>query len=220
MLRSSTLQFLSSLEKNNNKPWFEQHRNNYEEAKTDFHDFVEKLIPAFAAFDPNIAQLQAKNCTFRINRDIRFSKNKTPYKNNLAAYFNEAGKKGNGAGYYLHIQPGKSFAAAGIWMPEAAGLSKIRQEIDYNLDDLKMILKQPSFKTYFKDGFAAANMLARPPKGYNDDNPAIAYLKLKSFEIIKPISDAAITNQAFLKDVIKIFRAAHPLVAFLNKALA
>ena len=219
MLRPSTLKFLKTLEKNNNKPWFDKNRPSYEEAKTDFHSFVEKLIPAIAGFDPGISDLLAKDCTFRINRDVRFSKNKNPYKNNIAAYFNKAGKKGNGAGYYLHIQPGKSFAAAGIWMPEPADLSRIRQEIDYNLDEWEQIINYPGFRKHFENGFSSSNLLVRPPKGYTEDNPAIKYLKLKSFEIICPLTDEAILNKSFLKEVVKKFQAAHPVIGFLNRAL-
>ncbi len=149
MLQPSTLKFLTGLQKNNNKAWFEKNRNAYEEAKADFLAMVEKLIPGIAGFDPTIADQLAKNCTFRINRDVRFSKNKSPYKNNMAAYFNKAGKKGNGAGYYLHIEPGKSFAAAGIWQPEPADLAKIRQEIDYNINDWKKIFMESKAKNVY-----------------------------------------------------------------------
>ena len=151
MLQSSTLKFLKDLQKNNNRPWFEAHRKQYEWAKEDFLLLTEKLIAGIAAFDKPIALLKAKECTFRINRDVRFSKNKSPYKNNIAGYFNRNGKKGNGAGYYLHIESGKSFAAGGIWMPESKDLIKIRQEIDYSFDDWKKIISNPSFKKTKKE---------------------------------------------------------------------
>ena len=117
MLQPSTLQFLTGLKKNNNKSWFEQHRKQYELAREDFHLLVGTAIKSIAGFDAPIGNLSAKECVFRINRDVRFSKDKRPYKNNMAGYFNKGGKKSNGAGYYLHIEPGKSFAAGGIWMP-------------------------------------------------------------------------------------------------------
>ena len=219
MLQSSTLKFLRSLQKNNNKAWFEKNRNVYEEAKTDFLSMVEKLIPGIAGFDITIADQLAKNCVFRINRDVRFSKNKSPYKNNMAAYFNKAGKKGNGAGYYLHIEPGKSFAAAGIWQPEPADLAKIRQEIDYNFNDWKKIFTNTPFKKNFAKGLDVSNILARPPKGYEEHNPAIAFLKLKSFVIRHPLTDEEILDKAFVKNVVKVLEAAYPVVSFLNPAI-
>src|SRR6476659_4928251 len=145
MLQSSTLKFLKDLKKNNNRPWFEAHRKQYETAKEDFLSFAEKLIAGIAVFDPPIAQLKAKDCTFRINRDVRFSKDKSPYKNNIAGYFNRNGKKGNGAGYYLHVEPGKSFAAGGMWQPEPNELAKIRQEIDYSFDDWTKVIGNTAF---------------------------------------------------------------------------
>ena len=219
MLKPGTLKFLKSLHKNNNKLWFEENRSGYEEAKAGFIFFVEKLIPGIAGFDSTISDQLEKNCIFRINRDVRFSKNKTPYKNHVSAYFNKAGKKGNGAGYYLHIESGKSFAAAGIWMPEKHDLAKIRQEIDYNLDEWKEIINKGSFRKIFVNGPDTGNILTRPPKGYTEDNPALPFLKLKSFVVTSPLSDDSILKAVFIKDVMKIFRAAYPVVNFLNRSL-
>jgi uncharacterized protein (TIGR02453 family) len=218
MLQSSTLKFLKDLEKNNNRPWFEAHRKQYELAKEDFLLLTEKLIAGIAAFDKPIAVLKAKECTFRINRDVRFSKDKSPYKNNIAGYFNRNGKKGNGAGYYLHIEPGKSFVAGGIWMPEPKDLIKIRQEIDYSFDDWKKIISNPSFKKTFTEGIKG-EALVRPPKGYDEDNPAIQYLKQKSFIVSKPFTDAQVQSKTFIKDVANTFKAMKPLVDFVNAAV-
>ena len=104
MLQSTTLKFLKDVKKNNNKMWFDGHRKQYDTVKSDFLLLVEHLITDIASFDKPIGNLEAKKCTFRINRDVRFSKNKDPYKSNLAAYFNKDGKKGIGAGYYLQQQ--------------------------------------------------------------------------------------------------------------------
>ncbi len=135
---------------------------------------------------------------FRINRDVRFSKDKSPYKNNMAGYFNVDGKKGNGAGYYLHIEPGKSFAAGGIWMPEPKDLIKIRQEIDYSFDDWKKIITNTSFKKTFTEGIKG-EALVRPPKGYDEDNPAIQFIKQKSFIVTKSFTDARGAKQNICK---------------------
>ena len=219
MIQASTLKFLKTLQKNNNKPWFEKNRAVYEEAKTGFHSFVEAFIHGLAGFDPSLADLLAKNCIFRINRDVRFSKDKKPYKNHLSAYFNKGGKKGPGAGYYIHVEPGKSFVAAGIWAPEPAGLSKVRQEIDYNFDDWKKILNNPVFKKNFREGVDSSNILSRPPKGYTEENPAIEYIKLKSFVVRCHFSDEQVLKKTFLKDAAKVLQAAYPMVKFLNTAM-
>ena len=180
MLSDITLKFLKDLQKNNNKTWFENNRKTYQLIKEDFLVLTQQIIDGIAIFDLPVGHLKAKDCTFRINRDVRFSKNKSPYKNNVGAYFNYEGKKGNGAGYYLHIEPGKSFAAGGIWMPEPQVLSKIRQEIDYSFNQLNRITSAAAFKKTFLLGITG-EALVRPPKGYDDQNPAIALLKLKSF---------------------------------------
>ncbi len=219
MLHPATIKFLTDLKNNNSKPWFDEHRKQYETARSDFHNLVEKLISAIGVFDAPIGQLQVKNCVFRINRDIRFSKDKRPYKNNFAGYFNLAGKKGSGAGYYLHIEPGNSITAGGIWMPEPAVLSGIRQEIDYNFSEWKKVIEHKNFKNTFVDGVKNDQTLVRPPKGYDEDNPAIAYLKMKSFIVTKPITDKGLKDKNFVKEVAKTFKNMKPFIDFLNTAL-
>ena len=218
MLQSSTLKFLKDLKKNNNKPWFDGHRKQYETVKADFLSLVGLVIKGISTFDKPIGDLQAKNCTFRINRDVRFGKNKDPYKNNLAAYFNKDGKKGLGAGYYLHIEPGKSFVAGGIWMPEPAVLSGIRQEIDYSLNEWKKIVESRPFKKVFSEGIKG-DSLTRPPKGYDETNSAIEYIKMKSFIVTRPFTDAEVQQKDFVKNVAKTFQAIKPLIDFLNIAI-
>lgn len=218
MLQSATLKFLKDLKKNNNKTWFDGHRKQYDTVKADFLSLVEQLIRGIATFDKPIGEMEAKNCTFRINRDVRFSKNKDPYKSNLAAYFNKDGKKGIGSGYYLHIEPGKSFAAGGIWMPEPAILAGIRQEIDYSFTEWKKIVADKSFTKIFTDGITG-DALTRPPKGYDENNPAIEYLKKKSFIVSRPFTDADVQNKNFAKEIPKIFRAMKPMIDFLNTSL-
>ena len=219
MLQQTTINFLKALQKNNNKPWFAAHRNEYEKAKADFLQMVQQLIGSMIGFDKTLAHLQAKDCIFRINRDVHFSANKSPYKNNMAAYFNKDGKKGEGAGYYLHIEPGKSFLAAGIWQPLPANLVKIRQEIDYNGKDFEKLLKAPSFKKQFPAGLSAENKLSRPPKGYADDNPAIEFIKNRSFIVMHHFADAGILKPGFMKQVSAAFKNAAPLVRFVNVAV-
>ncbi len=219
MLQTSTLKFLKDLNKNNNKHWFDKNRKQYETAKADFHTFLEELIKAIASFDKPIGNLTPKDCVFRINRDVRFSKDKSPYKSNMAGYFNKGGKKSNGAGYYLHIEPGKSFAAGGMWMPLPPDLAKIRQEIDYGFEEWKKITRNPVFKKLFSEGVKSDDTLMRPPKGYDENNPAIEYLKMKSFIISRSFTDAEVQNKTFIKDVAKTFQAMKPMIDFLNTAI-
>ncbi len=219
MLQPATLKFLRELDKNNNKPWFEEHRNNYETSKTDFQHFTGALIKEIAAFDKPIGELVAKNCCFRINRDVRFSKNKSPYKNNMGGYFNKDGKNGLGAGYYFHLQPGGSFAAGGIWMPEPAVLVKIRQEIDYNFAEWGKLIKSSAFKKNFEQGLASTESLVRPPKGYDISNPAIQFIKMKSFIVSKKFTDKEIIDSGIVKNATKTFHAMKPMIDFLNRAL-
>lgn len=216
MLQSSTLKFLNNLKKNNNKPWFEAHRKQYETAKTDFYTLVENLIAAIAVFDPPIGQLAVKDCVFRINRDVRFSKDKRPYKNNMACYFNKLGKKGIGAGYYLHVEPTNSMAAGGIWMPEAPALAALRQEIDYNFADWKKVMEDKNFARTFTNSIYNNERLSRPPKGYDENNPAIQFLKMKSFVVSKPLTDQELQHKNLVKEVAKTFHTMKPMIDFIN----
>lgn len=218
MLQGATIKFLKDLKKNNNKPWFDQHRNAYDSAKADFARMVAQLIKEISVFDRPIGALEAKECTFRINRDVRFSKDKTPYKNNMAAYFNKAGKKGNLGGYYLHVEPGSSFVAGGLWVPEPAILASIRQELDYSFDEWNKIINTPTFKKVFPGGVKSEATLTRPPRGYDEHNPAIEFLKMKNFAVKAPISDTVLQSKSFEKDVAKLMAAMKPMIDFLNRA--
>ena len=221
MLQSTTIGFLSLLKKNNNKPWFDQNRDKYISAKNNFEEFVKKIISLTSSFDDDIKLLEVKNCTFRINRDIRFSKDKTPYKSNMGAYFSRGGKKSVFAGYYFHLEPGgKSFAGGGLWMPTPQELQKVRQEVDYCFPEFKNILNSSSFKKHYPGlEMNKKEMLINVPKGYDKNNPAGDFLKLKSFVATKEISDSHLNLQSFTKEVSLAFKALMPLVKFMNRAL-
>ena len=220
MLQNATLKFLKDLSKNNNKPWFELHRNQYEDAKNDFAGFVQSIIQAHSKKDPSIAHLKAKDCMFRINRDVRFSKDKSPYKNNMGAYLNKGGKKSIFGGYYFHCQPGQSFVGGGLWMPMPPELSKVRQEIDYNFDAFKKIIGSKKFKAVY-DGLSKdpEYTLTRLPKGYETDNPAAEYLKLKSFVTMISLKDAEVTSKDLSKKVLSAFEALQPMLQFINQSI-
>lgn len=219
MLQPSTLRFLKDLHRNNNKPWFDANRKSYENAKEDVAEMVEGLIKAITVFEPGMSILKAKDCTFRINRDVRFSKDKHPYKNNMGAYFSSGGKKAEMAGYYLHVEPGKSFAGGGFYNPMPPSLARIRQEIDYNHDEWMKIINEKKFKGHFPNGLADIGSLVRPPKGYDENNPAISFLKMKGFIVTTPISDTELQDKQLIKKVTRIFESMQPMVTFLNRAI-
>ena len=219
MLQPSTLQFLKNLKKNNNKAWFDSNRKMYEAAKADFLLLAESVIAATAKFDASIGNLKPKDCTFRINRDVRFSKDKSPYKSNMGAAFSPGGKKVNDPGYYFHCEPGQSFAGGGLYMPMPPELAKIRQEIDYNFDEWKKITGNKTFKKYFTKGVEGVDVLSRPPKGYTEDNAAIHFLKMKSFIASRPFTDAELVDKNLVKEIAKTFEAMKPMIDFLGHAM-
>lgn len=221
MLQASTVRFLKELKKNNSKSWFDENRSTYEKAKKDFELFIQSLIDKYAKSDSSIASLKAKDCMFRINRDIRFSKDKSPYKTNFGASINPGGKKSPLAGYYLHVEPGGSFVGGGIWSPMPPELGKVRQEIDYNFDEFRKIITSKKFLAAYGELHNGNDIsLARVPKGYEAENPAAQFLKLKSVIAMKPISDKELQSPDLLSISSSAFQSLQPLIQFLNRALA
>ncbi len=221
MLQPSTLQFLKSLKKNNNKEWFDKNRNAYDAAKTDFIELTNQVIKGFGKKEPAIAGLAGKDCIFRINRDIRFSKNKDPYKTNFASSIIEGGKKSVLAGYYFHIEPGgNSFSGGGRYMVEADQLKKIRQEIDYNWKEFSSIIKNKKFAGLYGDLEKGEGLsLVREPKGYDKSNPAIEYIKLTSWIATVPLTNTDLTSKDLVKKIVHSFETLQPLIRFLNTAI-
>lgn len=220
MIEPQTLRFLNGLKKNNNREWFENHRKQYEAAKIDFQNFLQLVIDDFGRTDISIAGLSVKDCMFRINRDVRFSKDKSPYKTNFGASIKAGGRKSPLAGYYFHCQPGNSFAGGGLWMPDAVALKKVRQEIDYNWDEFYSILNGKKFQSVLGDIYKGSDVsLSTTPKGYEKDNPAIDYLKLKSFVAELPLGDEELSKASLHDKTVAAFEALMPLLQFFNRAL-
>jgi uncharacterized protein (TIGR02453 family) len=221
MIQKSTLDFLKALKKNNNKEWFDKNRKKYLAAKQNVDEMINALIKSFSSFDKKLAGLQAKDCVFRIYRDIRFSKNKTPYKTNLGASINAGGKKVMNAGFYIHIEPGKSFLAGGMWMPPSDQLKKIRQEIDYNGKQFHKILAKKNFKkTFGALDDSDEYKLARPPKGYDKNHPDVELLKLNSYIVWHEYGEKQITSKNFVKEITKDAKVMKPFLDFLNTAIS
>ncbi|TCZ72800.1 DUF2461 domain-containing protein [Flaviaesturariibacter aridisoli] len=221
MLEPQTLKYLSALKKNNNKEWFDTHRTAYEAARIDFSNFIQLVIDALAKHDPAITGQSARGCLFRINRDIRFSHDKTPYKSNFGASIKRGGRKSGFAGYYFHLEPGNhSFIGGGLWMPEAPRLKAMRQEIDYNWSEFAGILAARPFKKTFTDLYQGNDQrLSTMPKGYEKDNPAATYLKLKSFIAETTVTDEELTKASLHKKTVEAFVALKPLLDFINRGL-
>lgn len=220
MLQSSTVKFLKDLKKNNNKPWFDANRNRYDDAKKDFEIFIQSVIDKHGKKDKSIAALKAKECLFRINRDIRFAKDKTPYKTNMGASINRGGKKSLFAGYYFHCEPGESFVGGGLWVPMPPELKKVRQEIDYNFDELKKIIGSKKFKSVYNNLYKGEDAtLVKVPQGFEKDNPAADYLKLKSFIAMKSLKETDLTSKDLVKIVVEAFETLQPLLGFINRSL-
>lgn len=214
------LKFLKNIAKNNNREWFEKNKPKYLEAKQSFEDFLEAAHKEMVKFDESLGGLNPRKMGFRIYRDVRFSKDKRPYKVNMGAGFSPNGKMEQEPGYYLHLEPNnKSFVAGGIYMPNPENLAKIRQEIDYNADKLLKIFKDKKFKKYFSelDDF---DKLKTAPKGYPKDHEHIKLLQHKSFIVSKAFTDTQVKDKKFVKDVAEVCKAIKMLNDYLNEAIA
>ena len=220
MLSKDTLQFLDDLKANNNRDWFLENKKRYEAVKKEYQQLVGDFLDVMKPLDPSLEMLEVKNCTFRINRDIRFSKDKTPYKSHLGVWLSSGAKGMNRSGYYLHLEKGASFIAGGLYCPEAQDLKKMRKEIAYFHDDLEAILNEKDFKREFKDfDRNEKDTLKNPPRGYEKEHPAIEFLKLKSFECSQKIDISEVTKKDFVATMSKKLITLKPLNDFINRAL-
>lgn len=220
MIYQESIEFLKDLAENNNREWFAANKERYDKARENVIDFTAKVLDNVRKIEAGMDEnLDAKKCVMRIYRDIRFSKNKAPYKNNFGVSLPTSGLKGGGVEYYLHIQPGNSFIGGGYWMPEAPHLKAIRQEIDYNAADLKKIIDDKQFVEMFGD-FRKQEQLKSVPKGYEPDNENIDLLKLKSFIAWHKLEDKELTAAGSEKLVADVCGMIHPLNVFLKNALA
>ncbi len=216
-INKSTLEFLSDLKKHNDREWFLKNRNRYLETKLNYESFVQAVIAGISIFDPILKGLEASSCTYRINRDIRFSNDKTLYKTHLGAFIVRGGKQ-NGdrfAGYYVHIEPGNnSMIAGGAYIPPAPWLKVIREKIDEQGDKFLKIIENKEFVNYF--GQLEGEKLKTAPKGFPKDHPHIELLKLKSYLVVRMISDKEIISRDCFSLIIRASKVMKPLNDFLN----
>jgi uncharacterized protein (TIGR02453 family) len=220
MIQRHTFDFLKELVENNNREWFQANKERYEAARDNVIEFTGEWIKLMHKIDPNIDDaLDAKKCVMRIYRDIRFRKDKTPYKNNFGISIPTKGVKAGRAEYYLQISPGNSFIAGGYWMPEKDHLKAIRQEIDYNAGELKRIIDDAGFIKLFGE-FRKQEQLKNVPREYSAENENIELLKLKSFVAFHQLKDEELLLKDAVADVATICSKIYPLNVFLNNALA
>ena len=219
-ISNETFQFLTDLKENNDHAWFKANKSRYEIAKKEFEQFIDALLGQIEQFDPSIGHHKAKDCIFRIYRDVRFSKDKSPYKIHFGAHITSAAKRSeihSRAGYYIHIGPGESMLAGGAYLPKGPWLKAIRQEIVYETADFKKILNSKSFKKYF--GEMEGEKLKTAPRDYPKDHPEIALLRHKSFLASHRCTDEQVTSEDFLTHCGKVFKALYPFDQFLNRAM-
>jgi len=213
---TTLFEFLRDLKSNNNREWFQANKGRYEQARLAFESFINDLIPLIRNIDPFVDMVTAKDCVFRIYRDVRFSHDKVPYKTNMGAYIARGGKNSVMAGYYVHFEPGESMLAGGLYMPPAETLKKIREEIYYQADDFKKII----YSKEFTDSFGKLDdpgKMKNPPKGYSKDFPDIELLKFRSYAAMHPVPDHIAMSEGYLNYAIKIFRNLYPLNAYFNR---
>lgn len=212
------LQFLSDLNRNNNREWFAENKLVYEKARNQFITIVEQLLLKLGVNQPEYLTLKANDLVFRIYRDVRFSKEKLPYKTHFGAYLALGGRKSPLGGYYLHVEPGNSFLAGGVFRPESENLKAIRNEIYFNLSEFESIVEEAGFKSMF--GSINGDKLKRPPVGFPKDFPGIDYLKFKDFTLVHSVKDNQVESNTFVDDAAIVFEAMIPFNSFLNRGMA
>ncbi len=207
--------FLADLSRNNNKPWFDAHKDRYQQALTHFRTFSTEFIAGLAQFDHSVAGLSVADCTYRIYRDIRFSFDKTPYKTHFGVYVCPQGKKSGNAGYYVHIEPdNKSVLISGLYMPSPQALKSVREEIMLNGKEFDKAVKQ--CKGFDLDKNSA---LTRIPKGWNAEDEFSEYYKLRDFDVMQLVCKEQILGKDFLPFVLSEFKKTLNFNTILNKSV-
>jgi len=214
----NVLPFLEDLKKNNDRDWFQANKSRFLEAKKEFETFIAELLPKLAEIDKDLAGLEVKQCVFRIYRDVRFSKDKSPYKTNMGAAMTKGGRKSPYATYYFHMEPGNAFAGGGIWSPQPPVLKAMRQEVYYNVGEFKKIIGSSKFKKHFNrlDG----DKLKRPPRDFPADFSDVDLLMYKSYITGSRIDNKILQSDKLIDELLDIYRSLYPFNSFINRALS
>jgi uncharacterized protein (TIGR02453 family) len=213
-IKKETIQFLKDLKKNNNRDWFTANKDRFVAANDNFIDFIQALILEISKFDKSVIGLDAKKCVFRIYRDTRFSKDKSPYKSQFGAVLMGKGEGCEVAGYYLHLEPGGSFLAGGVHMTEPANFKAIREEISGNGKAFLKIINDKTFKEYFT---IEGERLQKVPQGFDKEDPMGEYLKYKALMLQHKVNDKEITSDGYVKYCAARFKAMVPFNNFVNE---
>ncbi len=211
----SSFQFLQQLAKNNNRDWFQKNKPDYETALDNVRDVAEDLLQEMRKHD-HIETPSGRKSLFRIYRDVRFSKNKAPYKTHWSGHFKRAGAELRG-GYYFHLEPGNSFVAGGFWGPNPKDLQRIRQEIDLNAGEFREVLAHPLLLSTF--GSMQGNQVKTAPKGFSKEHPAIDLLRFKQFIFSKRFSDKEVLDSGYAKLASDSFKGLRPFFDFMSSVL-
>ena len=213
-MNKEVLDFLEELRRNNQREWFQANKPRFDSLRKTFLEEIQQLIHRIALFDPEVANVEAKDCLFRIYRDIRFSPDKTPYKTHFSVYIAAGGKSSPRAGYYMHLEPGQCLLAGGIWCPQPPLLKMLRKDIYDNMDDFLSILNEPKLHKLFPklDG----ETLKRMPAGYPADYPHGEIIRHKDFCLMAQLPDQLFTASDWMEQTVEKFKLLHPLNRFLN----
>lgn len=212
------IDFLKELSENNNREWFQKNKKWYEDSRDKMRFLTDVLVNEIGKFDPMVKGLTPKDCMFRIFRDVRFSKDKRPYKTNFGSFICNGGRKSMQPGYYFHIEPGESFIAGGIYMPPADKLRTIRNYLAKHADKFIEIIEDPVFNKEFPEMYD--DKLKTAPKGFPKDHEYIKFLRYKSFIFSKPVTDKEMVNGNYLEQTVDAFRRLYPVNEFLYKVLS
>ena len=213
----TTFEFLIDLRFHNNRNWFNENKDRYLEAKAEFDTLVNTLIPRLKSMDPTVTVTSAKDSVFRIYRDVRFSKNKEPYKTNFGALMGHGGRKSPFAGYYLHFQPDESFIGGGIYQPDGPTLKALREGLYHNIDDFKAIINAPEFRKFFPE--IHGEKLKMAPKGFPKDFPDIELLKHKHYAVLHPIPNELWFEKDVVDHILQVYKVQSKYNQFLNALL-
>ena len=211
VIPKSLFDFLKAVKKNNNRPWFTENKEIYQEQLAHFKLFANALKEKMEQQD----EIEAMK-VYRIYRDVRFSKDKTPYKSSFSGSFKRATALRRG-GYYFHVEPGNTMVAGGFWGPNSADMKRIRQEIAIDDQPLREILKSRSFKTNF--GALEGETVKTAPKGFKKDHPAIDLLRHKQFLLTRRFSDREVLDKGFVMEAAKTFKAMLPFHNYMSEVL-
>lgn len=212
----ASLEFLRELAANNNREWFNANKSRYIACRKHFEAFATEWIEQLKTFNPSFNGLEAKDCIWRIYKDVRFSADKRPYKEWFGVFPAErGGKKSLHAGYYFHLQPGHCLFSGGIWAPTPELLKALRKEVAANYDEIEAIMATPEWRRYFSD-FDSDQMLKRVPQGFDPDFAHADWLKRKSYTFSTMLSDKLVCSNDLMEELVARAKAARPMIDFLN----